>query len=87
MSERSLNFLCISTFYKGVDFLKRCKAEGNQVYLLTKKQLEHELWPWDSIDDVFYIEKWNHNDIVKGIAFKYRHIKFDRFVALRNNFV
>jgi len=82
MSERSLNFLCISTFYKGVDFLKRCKAEGNQVYLLTKKQLEHEHWPWDSIDDVFYIEKWNHNDIVKGIAFKYRHIKFDRFVAL-----
>lgn len=65
-----------------MDFLKSCKAEGNNVYLLTKKKLENEIWPWESIDDVFYIEEWNHNDVVKGIAFKYREIKFDRFVAL-----
>ncbi|HEX9828298.1 MAG TPA: ATPase [Flavobacteriaceae bacterium] len=82
MTGPSLNFLCISTFYKGVDFLKRCKAEGNKVYLLTKKKLEHDNWPWESIDDVFYIENWNEKDIVKGIAYKYRHIKFDCFVAL-----
>ena len=82
MEKRPLNFLCISTFYKGVDFLKRCKAEGNKVYLLTKKQLEHENWPWDAIEDTFYIESWNQNDITKGIAFKFRNIKFDRFVAL-----
>jgi biotin carboxylase len=82
MASQPLNFLCISTFYKGVDFLKRCKAEGNKVYLLTKKKLEHENWPWDAIDDVFYIENWNEKDIIKGIAYKYRHIKFDRFVAL-----
>lgn len=82
MAGAPLNFLCISTFYKGVDFLKRCKAEGNTVYLLTKKKLEHENWPWDAIDDVFYIENWNEKDIIKGLAYKYRHIKFDRFVAL-----
>ncbi|RIA08842.1 hypothetical protein OE09_0665 [Flavobacteriaceae bacterium MAR_2010_72] len=82
MSNQPLNFLCISTFYKGIDFLKRCKTEGNKVYLLTKKNLEHENWPWESIDDVFYIENWNEQEIIKGIAFKYRHIKFDRFVAL-----
>ena len=82
MSNRPLNFLCISTFYKGVDFLKRCKAEGNNVYLLTMKTLEHENWPHDSIADIFYIETWNDSDITKGIAFKYRTIKFDRFVAL-----
>lgn len=82
MTDQPLNFLCISTFYKGIDFLKRCKSEGNNVYLLTKKNLEYEAWPWESIDDVFYIENWNEKDIIKGIAFKYRHIKFDRFVAL-----
>ena len=82
MSKRPLNFLCISTFYKGVDFLKRCKEEGNKVYLLTKKKLEHEQWPWEAIEDVYYIESWNDRDIAKGIAFKYRNIKFDRFVAL-----
>jgi len=82
MSNQPLNFLCISTYYKGVDFLKSCKAEGNHVYLLTMKTLENEHWPWESIDEVFYVEKWNDGDIAKGIAYKYRSIKFDRFVAL-----
>ncbi len=82
MSKLPLNFLCISTYYKGVDFLKTCKADGNHVYLLTKKKLEHEAWPWEAIDDVFYIEDWNQNDVVKGIAYQFRNIKFDRFVAL-----
>lgn len=62
--------------------MKSCKAEGNNVYLLTKKKLENEVWPWESIDDVFYIEKWDQNEVVKGIAYKFRSIKFDRFVAL-----
>jgi hypothetical protein len=65
-----------------MDFIKSAKAEGNNVYLLTKKKLENELWPWESIDDVFYIDKWDQNDVVKGIAYKFREIKFDRFVAL-----
>ncbi|MBT8377062.1 MAG: ATPase [Winogradskyella sp.] len=82
MAKQALNFLCISTYFKGVDFLKACKAEGNNVYLLTKKNLEHEAWPWEQIDDVFYIENWNEEHVKKGIAFKFRTIRFDRFVAL-----
>ncbi len=82
MSKQPLNFLCISTYFKGEDFLKSCKAEGNNVYLLTKKKYEHEPWPWESIDDVFYIEEWNQEDVSKGIAYKFRTIKFDRFVAI-----
>lgn len=84
MSKKPLNFLCISTFYKGGDFLKRCKAEGNNVYLLTMKKLEHKDWPWESLADVYYIETWNDRDVAKGIAFKFRTIKFDRFAAIPN---
>lgn len=82
MANRRLNFLCISTYFKGVEFLKSCKAEGNNVYFMTKKSLEHENWPWESIDETFYIENWNQEDVTKGIAYKFRSIKFDRFVAL-----
>jgi len=82
MSKQPLNFICISTYFKGEDFLRRCKAEGNNVYLLTMKKLEHEDWPWESIDNVFYIDTWNNKDIIKGLAYKYRSINFDRFVAL-----
>ncbi|MEM6515393.1 MAG: ATP-grasp domain-containing protein [Bacteroidota bacterium] len=82
MSNQSKNFLCISTYYKGTDFLKSCKAEGNNVYLLTKKSFENEPWPWEAIDDVFYIEQWDHDNVVKGIAYQFRKVKFDRFTAL-----
>jgi hypothetical protein len=82
MSHKTLNFLCITTYFKGEPFMESCKADGHNVYLLTKKKLENEKWPWDSIDDVFYIEDWKQEDVVKGIAYKFREIKFDRFVAL-----
>jgi hypothetical protein len=82
MSHNPLNFLCITTYFKGEDFLKSCKADGNKVYLLTKKNLENENWPWESIEDVFYIDDWNQENVIKGIAYKFRTIKFDRFVAL-----
>jgi len=80
--SNSKNFLCISTYFKGEDFLKQCKAEGNNVFLLTKKSLEHENWPWESIDEIFYIEQWNIDEVIKGLAYKFREISFDRFVAL-----
>ncbi|QOD61088.1 ATP-grasp domain-containing protein [Polaribacter haliotis] len=82
MSQQPLNFLCITTYFKGEDFIKSCKEAGNKVYLLTKKSLENENWPWEAIDDVFYIEEWNQNDVIKGISYKFREINFNRFVAL-----
>lgn len=82
MSDRTLNFLCVSTYFKGEDFLKACKAQGNNVYLLTKKELEHEAWPYDCIQETFYIDDWNDDDVINGIAYKFRSINFDRFVAL-----
>lgn len=52
------------------------------VYLLTRKALADEPWPWESIDDVFYVEDWVHDHVVKGIAYKFREIRFDRFIAI-----
>lgn len=82
MSNRTLNFLCVSTYFKGEDFLKACKSQGNNVYLLTKKELEHEAWPRESIDDFFFIDEWNDEYVLNGIAYQFRAINFDRFVAL-----
>ena len=82
MSNQPKNFLCISTYFKGIDFLRGCHDEGNNVYLLTKKSLENEPWPWECIKEVFYIENWNHDDVIKGIAYQFRTTKFDRFTAL-----
>ncbi len=82
MANNPLNVLCVSTFFKGEPFLKACKEEGNNVYLLTKKSLEHEAWPRESIDEFLFIEEWNDDHVKNGIAYKMRSIRFDRFVAL-----
>ncbi|MFN4298971.1 MAG: acetyl-CoA carboxylase biotin carboxylase subunit family protein [Thermaurantimonas sp.] len=80
-------FLCITFYYKGVDFLRQCKKEGNTVFLLTKKKLENKPWPWESIDDVFYMENdentpENIANIILGVAWLMRKHKIDRVVAL-----
>lgn len=82
-----LTFLCISCEYKGVDFLKYCKAEGNRVFLVTGDDERNQNWPVDILDDIFYIKAdthciWNEQDLMAGMAHFMRHQKIDRVIAL-----
>lgn len=83
----ALTFLCISTYFKGQDFLSACKEAGNTVYLVTRKSLEHEPWPREDIDEFFYIESddngpENLDRLSRGMAWLMRSRKVDRIVAL-----
>lgn len=87
MSKVSLTFLCVSSYFKGEDFLRFCKQDGHTVYLVTSKNLQQEPWPWDSIDETFYLEEdevqqWHMPDLIGGLAFLMRTKKIDRVVAL-----
>ncbi len=87
MANKHLNILCISRFFKGSDFMISAKAAGHHVYLLTSSQLEKSPWPWDSLDDIFYMVEdkhglWNHDHLIAGLSHKMRTLKFDIFVAL-----
>lgn len=82
-----MTFLCISCYFKGVDFLRACKAAGNTVYLLTNKKLEHDAWPRESIDEFFYMENdantpANFGNLAGGMAWLLRTRTVDRIVAL-----
>lgn len=80
-------FFCIACYFKGIDFLRACKEAGNTVHLLTRKKLEHKPWPWESIDDVFYLESEentpeNMHNMARGFAYLLRSRVVDRIVAL-----
>ncbi len=82
-----MTFLCICTYFKGVEFLKSCKAEGNTVYLLTNKKLEHKAWPRESVDEFFYLDNVEntfdtYQKILTGLSNLMRSKKIDRVVAL-----
>lgn len=87
MTNKPLNILCISRFFKGQNFMVGAKEGGNNVFLLTSKKLDAKPWPWDHIDDVFYMEtdknnNWNLKHLLDGLSFKMRTLKFDILVAL-----
>ena len=84
---RPLTFLCVSTFFKGNDFLSACKEQGNTVYLLTAKKIADKPWVRDSIDEFFYVEENAHGyydmqDVIAGLAHVMRDRPIDRIVAL-----
>lgn len=57
------------------------------MFLLTATKLQHEKWPWDCLEDVYFMDlqedgTWMMNDIINSIAYKMRSISFNKFVAL-----
>ena len=87
MENAPLTFLCISSYFKGEDFLRFCKREGNRVYLLTSRNLQNEPWPREAIDEIFYLEEdenqqWDMKEAIAGLAYLMRNKKVDRIVAL-----
>ncbi|MCX6553269.1 MAG: ATPase [Acidobacteria bacterium] len=84
MSETSpLTVLCISTYEKGQAFIRECKRQGCRVLLLTLDKLRDANWPWEAIDDTFYIPREiGREDLMKGVSFIARTEHLDRIVAL-----
>lgn len=81
--NRPLNIVCLATYFKGVDFIRECKAHGCHVVLITKEKMLVEDWPRESLDDLIAVP----NDagpalFIDLLAFLARNRRIDRVVAL-----
>jgi biotin carboxylase len=78
-----LTILCMSSYEKGQEFLRTCKAHGCCVLLLTLEKLRNADWPREAIDETFYIpEDLPVTDLVRAVSFMARTHPIDRIVAL-----
>jgi biotin carboxylase len=82
-ANRPLNIVCLATYFKGVDFIRECKAHGCHVVLITKEKMLGEDWPRDSLDDLIAVP----NDagpalFIDLLAFLARNRRIDRVIAL-----
>jgi biotin carboxylase len=82
-APRPLNIICLATYFKGVDFIRECKAHGCNVVLITKEKMLNEDWPRESLDDLYAVP----NDagpplFIDLVAFLSKRMKVDRVVAL-----
>ncbi len=82
-----MNILCISTYFKGGDFMRAAHTAGNKVYLVTNKLLESKAWPRECLEEVFYLDKIENTSevmdaLLAGTAHLLRKTQIDVVVAL-----
>ena len=81
-----ITVLCLASYYKGTDFIRECHRQGCRTLLLTSHSLEHEDWPRESIDEIFYMpdvqKQWKLEDALLGVSYMARNENIDRLVAL-----
>jgi biotin carboxylase len=84
MSEaRPLTILCVSSYEKGQEFIRTCKALGCRVLLLTVEKLRHAAWPFECIDEVFTMpEELPVQNLIYAVSYAARSQQIDRIVAL-----
>jgi biotin carboxylase len=81
--QRPLTILCMSSYEKGQEFLRTCKAAGCRVLLITVEKLRHANWPRESVDEFFYTpEELPVPDMIRAVSFMARTHPIDRIVAL-----
>lgn len=81
--SRPLTILCVSSYEKGHEFLRTCKAIGCRVLLLTVEKLRDAAWPRESIDELFFMpEQLPLEHLIYTVSYMARSQPIDRIVAL-----
>jgi biotin carboxylase len=81
--ERPLTILCVSSYEKGQEFMRTCKAMGCRVYLLTVEKLRDSDWPREAIDEFFFMpEELPLPALLNVVSYTARTRKIDRIAAL-----
>jgi biotin carboxylase len=82
-SSRPLTILCVTSYEKGQEFMRTCKAMGCRVLLLTVEKLRGADWPRESIDEFFYMpEELPVQGLINAVSYTARFQPIDRIVAL-----
>lgn len=81
--QQPLTILCVSTYEKGQEFIRTCKAIGCRVYLLTVEKLRNADWPREAIDEMFFMpDELPLPQLLSAVSYAARTRKIDRIVAL-----
>ena len=81
--QQPLSIFCVTTYEKGQEFIRTCKAIGCTVYLLTVEKLRNGDWPREAIDEMFFMpEELPLPELLKAVSYAARTRKIDRIVAL-----
>jgi biotin carboxylase len=81
--ERPLTILCVTSYEKGQEFIRTCKAMGCRVLLLTVEKLDDGDWPRECLDGIFTMpEELPLQGLIYSVSYIARSQPIDRIVAL-----
>jgi biotin carboxylase len=76
-------FLCLASYYKGGAFLEACHELGIRTVLLTLESLKDKDWPWECVDEHFFMpDLYKQPDVTHAVSFLARERRIDRIVPL-----
>lgn len=80
---RTLNVVCLASYFKGGEFLRECKRQGHRVVLVTKEKTLEEEWPRESIDETIAApDDATPQSLAQLVTQFARRQRIDRLVAL-----
>jgi biotin carboxylase len=81
--ERPPTILCVTSYEKGQEFIRTCKALGCRVLLLTVEKLNNADWPREALDGIFTMpEDLPLQGLIYSVSYIARSQPIDRIVAL-----
>jgi biotin carboxylase len=81
--QKPLTILCVTSYEKGQEFIRTCKAMGCRVLLLTVEKLKDGDWPRDGLDGTFTMpEDLPLQGLIYSVSYIARSQRIDRIVAL-----
>lgn len=79
----SRTVVCLASYFKGVDFLRECHAQGARVILVVREKVRHEPWPTECLDRIVALpNQLTAEIVVDAIATIARTQRIDVLVAL-----
>ena len=82
-AQQPVTLLCLASYEKGAAFLREANAQGARVLFVTTEKLREADWPWEAIDEVYYVPDFSdEDDLIHSISYLARSEKIDRIVPL-----
>lgn len=80
---KPITIVCVSSYFKGNQFIETCKREGCTVILLTIESKLNEPWCREFIDEVFALPDFkDHQAVINSLSFLARTRQIDRLAPL-----
>ena len=81
--QKPLTILCVTSYEKGQEFIRTCKAMGCCVLLLTVEKLKDGDWPRECLDGIFTMpQDLPLQGLIYSVSYIARSQRIDRIVAL-----